>query len=485
MNNIAVAYGDGIGPEIMDAVLRILKESGAALKIDTIKVGEECYEKGYSNGVPPDSWKIIEANKILLKAPITTPLGKGYKSMNVTLRRYLGLYANIRPSSAYAPFVKTFHPDMDVVIIRENEEGLYAGIEYRQTHNVYQCLKLFSRTGCERIIHYAFEYAVRNNRKKVTCFSKNNIMKMTDGLFANVFDEIATQYPKIEADHMLIDIGTAKLANNPEMFDVIVTSNLYGDIISDVAAEVSGSVGMAGSANIGTEYAMFEAVHGSAPDIAGQNIANPSGLLNAAIMMLVHLGELEIAEKIHNALLKTIEDGIHTGDIYDSGNSKEKVGTKEFADAVIARLGATPNNFEKANYIADGNEKNHDSLKIEDVIVNKKEEKQLVGTDIFLDWVGASPEHLADLINKLVEGQQLKLQLISSRGLKVWPGKMPNVAIGDHWRLRFLPEGEKITTQKYINELISAITEQEYNIIKIENLYLFDNNLGFTLAQGE
>jgi isocitrate dehydrogenase len=279
---VAVAHGDGIGPEIMDATLKILIASGANIETELIEVGEKVYLSGNSAGIEDKTWDIISRNKIILKAPITTPQGKGYKSLNVTLRKSLGLYSNVRPVSALHPYVQTNFPKMDVVIVRENEEDLYAGIEHQQTEDVVQCLKLITRPGCEKIIRYAFEYAQAYGRKKVTCMVKDNIMKLTDGLFHQVFDEISPEYPNIKSETQIIDIGAARLAANPENYDVIVTSNLYGDIISDIAAEIAGSVGMAGSANIGTNVAMFEAIHGSAPDISGQNIANPSGLINAA-----------------------------------------------------------------------------------------------------------------------------------------------------------------------------------------------------------
>ena len=304
---ITIAYGDGIGPEIMEAVMLILRKSEAKIRVETIEIGEKLYNKNYTSGIAEDTWESIDRTRILLKAPITTPQGGGYKSLNVTLRKALGLYANIRPSISYAPFISTLHPKLDVVIVRENEEDLYAGIEYRHTRNMRESLKLISRTGCEKIVRYAFEYAVKNNRKKVTCFSKDNIMKFSDGILHQVFDEIAKEYPKIKNEHYIVDIGTARIANKPEDFDVVVTSNLFGDIISDVTAEISGSVGLAGSANIGTNYAMFEAIHGSAPDISGKNIANPSGLLNAAIMMLVHIGQGEVATTIENAWKKLLK----------------------------------------------------------------------------------------------------------------------------------------------------------------------------------
>src|ERR687891_1598919 len=347
---ITVAHGDGIGPEIMSATLHILKEAGARIDIETIEIGEKVYLAGNSAGIGPEAWESLRRTKVFLKAPITTPQGGGYKSLNVTTRKTLGLYANVRPCVSYHPFVDTKHPKMDVVIVRENEEDLYAGIEHQQTNDVVQCLKLISRPGSEKIVRYAFEYARRNNRKKVTCFTKDNIMKQTDGLFHKVFDEIGADYADIEKEHWIVDIGAAKMADTPEAFDVIVMPNLYGDILSDVAAQIAGSVGLAGSANIGEHVSMFEAIHGSAPRRAGQNLANPSGLLMGAVMMLVHIGQADVAERVHNAWLRTIEDGLHTYDIYDDRVSRQKVGTKEFAQAVVDRLGKKPEKLKTVAY---------------------------------------------------------------------------------------------------------------------------------------
>ena len=352
---ITVAHGDGIGPEIMAATLRILAAADARLELENIEVGKAIYERGFTSGIAPDAWESIHRTGVLLKGPITTPQGGGYKSLNVTLRKSLGLYANVRPCVAYAPFVKTRHPKMDVVIIRENEEDLYGGIEHRQTDECVQCLKLITRPGCERIARFAFEYARAHDRKAVTTFTKDNIMKMTDGLFHKVVDEVALQYTDIKSSHMIIDIGAARLADTPEQFDMVLTSNLYGDIVSDIAAQVAGSVGLAPSANIGASGAMFEAIHGSAPDIAGKDIANPGGLLLAAVMMLVHIGQPDVAAKIQNAWLRTIEDGIHTGDIYVEGQSAELVGTTAFADAVISRLGQLPEVLTPVAYAAVNN----------------------------------------------------------------------------------------------------------------------------------
>src|SRR5881397_1398869 len=294
---ITVAHGDGIGPEIMEATLHILKEAGAKLAIETIEIGEKVYLAGNSSGIDPSAWDSLRNTKVFLKAPITTPQGGGYKSLNVTVRKTLGLYANVRPCVSYHPFIETKHPGMDVVIVRENEEDLYAGIEYRQSDQVMECLKLISRPGSEKIVRYAFEYTKKFGRKKVTCFIKDNIMKRTDGLFHRVFDTIAKEYADIESDHWIVDIGAAKLADTPENFDVIVMPNLYGDILSDVAAQIAGSVGLAGSSNIGENVAMFEAIHGSAPRRAGQNLANPSGLLLGAVLMLVHIDQPEVAAR--------------------------------------------------------------------------------------------------------------------------------------------------------------------------------------------
>ncbi len=476
---ITVAYGDGIGPEIMEAVVRILKESEAQIRIETIEIGEKLYKKNYSSGIADDTWESLERTRVLLKAPITTPQGGGYKSLNVTLRKALGLYANIRPTIAYSPFVETMFPNMDLVIVRENEEDIYAGIEYRQTHNMYSSLKLISRVGSEKIIRYAFEYAVKNNRKKVSCFSKDNIMKFSDGIFHRVFEEIKTEYPQIESNHYIIDIGTAKLASSPELFDVIVTSNLYGDIISDVASEISGSVGMAGSSNIGPNYAMFEAVHGSAPDIAGKNIANPSGLLNAAIMMLIHIGQGEVAAKIENAWKKAIEDGMHTGDIFKEGKSFLKLGTKEFADSIIERLGQAPSKLTKVDYKNTIAEKE----KVREYVINRDEKKELIGVDIFFDLEGLSTHEIASKIEALKAG--LELKTIAVKGLKVWPAKEDGKIFSDHWCCRFMKSDSAVITHEEIADLLKKFSDAKMDFIKTENLYVFDGERGYSLAQGE
>ena len=477
---ITVAHGDGIGPEIMAASLHIMQEAGARIAIENIEIGEKVYLRGISAGIEPSAWESLRRTKVFFKAPITTPQGGGFKSLNVTTRKTLGLYANVRPCVSYHPYIETKHPGMDVVIVRENEEDLYAGIEHRQTDEVYQCLKLISRPGCEKIVRYAFEYARRNNRKKVTCFTKDNIMKFTDGLFHKVFDEIGAEYPEFEKEHWIVDIGAAKLADTPEAFDVIVMPNLYGDILSDVAAQIAGSVGLAGSANIGVAAAMFEAIHGSAPRRAGQNLANPSGLLHGGILMLVHIGQPEIAERVHNAWLRTIEDGIHTYDIYKEGVSKQKVGTKEFAEAVVARLGQKPEHLKAASYSTQPNQTAEHALRN-----SKQALKQLVGVDVFLQWNKRDPIEFGQKLESF-NGDGVKLQSLSNRGVKVYPGGFAETFCTDHWRAGFVSEKENgPVTHGQIVTLLDRLDKAGLDFIKIENLYTFDGQKGFTASQGE
>ena len=521
VKQITIAYGDGIGPEIMESAVAILKEAGARLAFNSIEVGQKVYERGFASGLMPSAWQSLAETGILLKAPITTPQGGGYKSLNVTLRKKLGLYANVRPVLSLHPFVATKFPLMDVVIVRENEEDLYAGVEYRQSEQTYECLKIVTRQGCEKIIRYAFEYALANGRKKVTCFSKDNIMKITDGLFHKVFNEIAAEYPSLQNDHYIVDIGTARLAAKPEIFDVIVTMNLYGDIISDVAAEISGSVGLAGSANIGNGYAMFEAIHGSAPDIAGQDIANPTGLLSAAVMMLIHLGQYDVAEKIRNAIYKTIEDGLHTADIYNAAISKKKIGTAEFTKAVIARLGQLPAKLPVARFEASTQKENSVTVATTNgsgtasaasssansttnnsssaaASAPAKAIRTLVGFDLFIEWTSEF-EELISLLNKM-ESEKLEVKMISAKGLLLWPlsdkHMMPNYSKGQTI-LRFIGKGitgkssneiidaSKTILHQDLVEMLSVCIVNKIDFVKYEGLYLFDGKAGYTSGQGE
>ena len=478
---ISVARGDGIGPEIMDAVLQILEAGGAELDYDEIEAGEDVYKRGVSAGIDPDAWDTIRKNRVMLKAPITTPQGGGYKSLNVTLRKSLSLYANVRPCVAYTPFVSSKFPGMDVTVIRENEEDSYSGIEYRQSGEMTQALKFISRPGTERICRFAFEYAKKHDRPKVTCMTKDNILKMSDGLFHEVFEEVAEEYPEIESDHLIIDIGTARVATNPNEFDVLVAPNLYGDVLSDITAEQAGSVGLVGSANIGDEFAMFEAIHGSAPDIAGEGIANPSGLLHGALMMLDHLGEGEAATRIHNAWLKTIEDGVHTPDIYKDGRSEELANTDTFTEAVIDRMGEKPDRVDEAAH-PDGEPPVRGEIE-QRVPPEREEEKELVGVDVFLEWTDGLPDDLGDELQELEEGD-FELETITNRGMKVWPDGMPETYVIDQWQARFKSTDGPVEVTDVL-ALLERVDEAGFDLLKTEHLYNFDGERGYTRGQGE
>jgi isocitrate dehydrogenase len=477
---ITVANGDGIGPEIMAATLRILEAAGARLAIETIEIGEKVYLSGNTSGIAPSAWESLRRTKVFLKAPITTPQGGGFKSLNVTTRKTLGLYANVRPCVAYHPFVDTLHPGMDVVIVRENEEDLYAGIEYRISPDVTQCLKLITRRGTERIVRYAFEYARQHGRKRVTCFTKDNIMKITDGLFHRVYDEIGAEYPDVEKEHWIVDIGAAKLADTPEAFDVIVMPNLYGDILSDVAAQIAGSVGLAGSANIGAKCAMFEAIHGSAPRRAGQNLANPSGLLLGAVMMLVHIGQPDVAERVHNGWLKTIEDGVHTYDVFAEGVSRQKVGTKEFADAVIERVGRQPEKLKPAKYAA----RTTPAAPVTNPPPPAVGRRDVVGVDVFVSWPTGTAEELGARVSAITGGG-LTATMITSRGLKVWPGGFPEAFTSDSFRCRFMAAEGVSLTGRDVTALLERVNAAGLEFAKIETLATYDGEKGFSMGQGE
>lgn len=477
---IAVAFGDGIGPAIMEATLRILEAAEVPIAPERIEIGERVYLSGVSSGMEPSAWEVLRRTRVFLKAPITTPQGGGYKSLNVTTRKTLGLYANVRPCRSFHPFVLSRHPGMDVTIIRENEEDTYAGIEHQQTPEVTQCLKLISRPGSERIVRYAFDYAERAGRRRVTCMVKDNIMKITDGLFRKCFEEEAARHPNIESDVMIIDIGTARIADTPSTFDVVVLPNLYGDIVSDVVAQLTGSVGLAGSANIGDDFAMFEAIHGSAPDIAGKGIANPSALLQGALQMLVHIGLTDDANRIQNAWLRTIEDGVLTGDLVNSKGERGTAGTDEFANAVIARLGQEPVTLPKASF-RPGRQRTFETRK---AAVRPK--KELCGIDVFLDWDvdGRDPDVLGAKV-KTLGSDALALRIVTNRGVKVYPDGFPETFCSDHWRCRFGHPEDKPVTHADLLALLARFEAAELDFIKTEHLYSFDGERGWSLGQGE
>ncbi len=485
---ITVARGDGIGPEIMAATLRILEASGAPLAIEEIEIGEKVYLAGNTSGIDPSSWESLRRTKVFLKAPITTPQGGGFKSLNVTTRKTLGLYANVRPCVSYHPYVATKHPVMDLVIVRENEEDLYAGIEYRLTPDGLRVPQAHHPPGLREDRPVRLRVCAEERRKKVTCFTKDNIMKLTDGLFHKVFDEIAKEYPDIQNEHWIVDIGAAKLADSPEVFDVIVMPNLYGDILSDVAAQIAGSVGLAGSANIGERFAMFEAIHGSAPRRAGQNLANPSGLLLGGVMMLVHIGQPDAAEHVHNAWLRTLEDGVHTYDVFKEGVSRQKVGTKEFAEAVVARLGQKPQRLKPVVYgHASAAAAPNPAQAGAATPAAPTPKQETVGVDVYVAWKSQDTDALAARLVPL--GQpEFKLTMLTSRGIKVWPDGAPETFRGDQCRARFLSAdsgGGGAVRQADILALLNRIAGDNLEFMKTENLSTFDGERGFSLGQGE
>jgi isocitrate dehydrogenase len=478
-----MARGDGIGPEISDAVMAVLEAAGAGIEAVELPMGEAEYLAGHASGIAPETWERLRGYRVLLKAPLTTPQGGGYKSLNVTLRKRLGLFANVRPCTSYAP-VLAGPATMDIVVIRENEEDTYAGIEHRQTDEVMQCLKLITRPGCERIARYAFAWARSNGRRRITCLTKDNIMKMTDGLFHQVFLEIARDYPDIETEHLIVDIGTARIATRPERFDVILAPNLYGDIVSDVAAEVAGSIGLAPSANIGPTLAMFEAVHGSAPDIAGQDLANPSGFLLSAVMMLVHMGRNSVAERVHNALLRTLDDGIHTADVAGP-STRRRVGTRAFASEIIARLGESPVRLPKVVY------PEREPLDLAAITARPTTPstclKTLVGVDVFMHWnlADRDPDQLAHALKHAADGL-LDLKVITNRGVKVWPDGLPETFRTDHWRCRFVARPDRpVIDNVDVVLLLGRLQQRGLDFVKCEQLYDFDGVPGYSQAQGQ
>ena len=471
MTKICVAYGDGIGPEIMTSVISILQAAKVELEYDVVEIGEKVYLSGITHGISDDSWQKILQNKLLLKGPMTTPLGGGYKSINVTLRKKLGLFANVRPVVSYNPFIKCNAKNMDIVIVRENEEDLYSGIEYQTTENSYVAVKLISESGSRKIIKYAFDYAVANGRNKVTCITKNNIMKLSDGAFAKIFDEVAKEYPQIENNHMIVDIGSARIASKPDSFDVIVTLNLYGDIISDIAAEAAGAVGIAGSANIVSEYAMFEAVHGSAPDIAGQGKANPSGLLSAAVMMLRHLNMHDKANVIENAWLATIEEGKHTADLY-SGTG-ELVSTEQFTQAIIKNINSKPKSLKAAENTSDKSQK----ALIEDKFTHK--EHKVVGCDVY---IRSAHTNNFQKISDQTKSSNLKLSFIGYKGLVIWPNTTQDREL-DMLQFRFISDSECLYSE--ILEIQQKVLSQNLEIVMVNTLTEYDGKQGFSKGQGE
>lgn len=474
---VTLIPGDGVGPECVRAAQRLIEASGAAVAWEERQAGASVFRAGLASGVPPETIESIRKTRVVLKGPLETPVGFGEKSANVTLRKLFETYANIRPVREM-PGVRTPYSgrNIDLVVVRENVEDLYAGIEHMQTPGVAQCLKLISRLGSEKVIRLAFELAIAEGRKRVHCATKSNIMKLTEGTFKRTFERIAQDYPDIEAQHIIIDNCAHQLVKRPEQFDVIVTTNMNGDIISDLTSGLIGGLGFAPSANIGSEVAIFEAVHGSAPKYAGKDVINPTAVLMSGVMMLRHLGEFEAAAKIENALLVTLEQGILTRDVV--GDAKA-VGTRAFTDAIIGNLGRQSENWRVREYKP---MVLPDFPKAPDMV--KAEVRRTVGADIFVE-TGQLPEQLGPALEALAEGSALKLKMISNRGTKVYPSVGAMTDCVDHYRCRFIArDAASDLTDAQILDLVQRIGSQ-YRWMHIEKLPEFDGEAGYTKAQGE
>ncbi|VTR98302.1 NADP-dependent isocitrate dehydrogenase [Tuwongella immobilis] len=479
---VTVIPGDGIGPECVKSAQEIIAASGAAISWDEQIAGASAFRQGIASGVPDATIESVHKTRCVLKGPLETPVGFGEKSANVTLRKLFETYANIRPVRELPGVVTPYSGrGIDLVVIRENVEDLYAGIEHMQTPGVAQCLKLISRKGCEKVVRLAFEFARAEGRKSIACATKSNIMKMTEGLLKRTFEEVAKEYPDIESWHVIIDNCAHQLVKKPEQFDIIVTTNMNGDIISDLTSALVGGLGFAPSANIGNDVAIFEAVHGSAPKYAGKNVINPSAVIGSAIMMLRHLGEYEAAEKVENAMLVTFEEGKHkTGDVVGYG-SPEATSTTAFTEAIIANLGKTSSRYRK---------REHSPIKLpkvsaEPALVFPKT-RRVIGADVFVE-ANQLPSVVGPALEAAVEGSPIKLKMISNRGTQVYPSRGAITDCIDQHRCRFvlrdLSAGNEVTNE-IINDLIARVTAK-FNWMHIEKLQEFDGAAGYTKAQGE
>jgi isocitrate dehydrogenase len=476
-HDVTVIPGDGIGPECVDAAVNVINALGVEIDWEERHAGERVFEAGIASGVPDDTIESINRTRCVLKGPLGTPVGYGEKSANVTLRKLFETYANIRPVREL-PGVSTRYSGsgIDLVVVRENVEDLYAGIEHMQTPGVAQCLKLISRKGCEKIVRLAFEFARSEGRKSVACATKSNIMKLTEGELKRTFERIAPEYPDIESWHVIIDNCAHQLVKKPEQFDVIVTTNMNGDIISDLTSALVGGLGFAPSANLGSGVAIFEAVHGSAPKYAGKNVINPSAVILSSVMMLKYLGEFDAAETLEHAVLATLQNGVLTGDVvgYDRGTP-----TSEYAKSIIANLGARVDGYmvRRATPIAIPEP-------VRDPVTVRPTTRELVGTDIFVE-TNLFPEALGPQLEALAAGSALKLKMISNRGTKVYPDGNKNIDVVDQYRCRFVRADNSSTlTHADVRDLISRV-EAGFAWCHVELLQMFDGSPSFTKAQGE
>ena len=472
---ITVLPGDGIGPEVVEAALAIIQATGAAIEFEKCEAGARAFQKGIVTGIPKETIQSIERTKVVLKGPLETPIGHGNRSANVTLRTLFETYGNIRPVREL-PGVQTAFTgrQLDIVIVRENIEDLYAGIEYMQTPGVAESLKLISREGCEKIVKLAFAFAIAEGRKAVHCATKANILKLTEGLLQHTFEELAPQYPSITSKHILIDNAAHQLAMRPEQFDVIVTTNMNGDILSDLTSGLTGGLGFAPSANIGNDVSIFEAVHGSAPDIAGKNKANPTALVLSGAMMLRHIGEGKAANDVEQAVLVTLESGLRTSDMI--GVDKPAT-TTEFTQAVISNLGKTsklspPKKYTKVDLPSSR----------PGVNVVKANARKLNGVDIYIES-DLEPKALASELDKLATSSQLKLEMITNRGAVVYPASERKVSLVDHYRCRFVQRDAsgKLGDAEILSLLGSV--GGKYRWMHVEKLQEFDGEKAYSKSQ--
>ena len=474
---ITVIPGDGIGPEVTAVTLRLIEASGAKISWEMQAAGASVFKSGIASGVTQETIDSIKKTGVVLKGPLETPIGYGEKSANVTLRKLFETYANVRPARELPGVTTPFSGrGVDLVVVRENIEDLYAGIEHMQSPNVAQCLKLITRRGTEKVVRFAFEYTRADGRKKLHCATKANIMKLTEGMFKSVFEQIAKEYPDVEAQHILIDNLAHQLVRKPEQFDVIVTTNMNGDIISDLTSGLIGGLGFAPSANIGNKVAIFEAVHGSAPDIAGKGIANPTALILSAVMLLRFVGEVEAANKLKNALVVTLEEKkMTTADITSS--SAKKVGTEEFTDEIIKNLGRSsstvrerpenPVTLPDSSYTTSANPKT----------------RMDIGADIFIE-TNDPPSDLGKTLEEFATKSGLQLKMISSRGAVVYPVQSTEVDMVDVFRCRFVTADAKEVSEQSLLKLLQLIGGR-FRWMHIEKLTTFDQIPGFSRAQGE
>ena len=484
MRKIAVAKGDGIGPEIMDAVLRIFEAAGVPLSYQFVDMGKWVFDKGFNTGMTDEARETIEELGILFKGPMETPKGKGVKSINVTARKTWNTYANKRTFQTLhgvdTVFSKAGIP-IDITVVRENIEDTYGGVEHMLTHDVAMSRRFITRPGSMQVIRYAFEMARQKKARRITCGHKANIMKLTDGLFLECFNEVAKEYPDLKADDVIVDDLCMKLVAMPETFDVVVLTNLQGDIVSDLCAGLVGGLGFAPSANIGDHISIFEAVHGTAPDIAGRNIANPTALLLSGLGMLRHLGMLNSAARIENALLYTLESGVHTGDFGDK--TIPSVNTTEFADAIINNLGKKPSRSAKPQQ-----EDTAGASKVLELSSNammeshEEESEKIVGVDFFIESTD-QPEDLAAKC-KRHGGVKFKLLNISNRGTQVWPTGSKYTNLINQYNVRFESLDEVALHQTDIVGLYASLCG-DFKVCSFELLNVWGDLRGYSLAQGQ